>query len=93
MNLKVKPSAGARKTYLLIGAKNRKEIESIILDYIGVLGWAKASPMFVEGGKKEGMLVLAVNRSEVNSIRAAFEASPFRIKILRVSGTIKGVER
>lgn len=93
MNLKLKTSARTKKTYLLIEGGSRDKIERMIIDYIGVLGWAKASPMFVEGSKKEGRVILAVDRSEVNNVRAAFEASSLGIKILRASGTIKSLER
>jgi len=92
MNLKLKPSARAKKVYLLLEAKSRGEVEKVVLDYLGILGWAKASPIFVEGGKKEGRIILAVNREEINEIRAAFEASNLGIKVLKVSGTIKSVE-
>ncbi len=90
--MKVKSSARARKIYLLIEAKSRADIEKAILDYIGILGWAKASPIFVEGGRGEGRIILAVERGEINNVRAAFEASPSKINVLRASGTIKGAE-
>jgi len=92
MNLKLKPSARAKKAYILLEAKSRCEVEKVVLDYIGILGWTKASPIFVEGGKKEGRIILAVNRDEINEIRAAFEASNLGIKVLKVSGTIKATE-
>lgn len=92
MKLKEKSSAKVKRVYVLLEGGNRSDIEKIILDYVGVLGWAKASPIFIEGGKKEGRMIVAVERSEVNNVRAAFEASPMRIKIIRVSGTIKGLD-
>ena len=91
MNLKVKPSARIKRIYLLIEGGSRSEIEKIILDYLGILGWAKASPIFVEGGRKEGRIILAIDRGETNNVRAAFEASGSNIKVIRASGTIKGV--
>lgn len=90
--MKLKSSARAKKVYLLLESRSRAEVEKAIVDYIGALGWAKASPIFVEGGRKEGLILMAVERGQLNSIRAAFEASPLRIKVLRVSGTIKGAE-
>ena len=92
MKLKGKPSAKVKRVYLLLEAKSRVDVEKSIVDYMGILGWAKASPVFLEGGKKEGRIVLSLDRGEVNSVRAAFEASPMKIKILRVSGTIKGLD-
>jgi RNase P/RNase MRP subunit POP5 len=92
MNLKLKSSARAKKNYILLETSGRTDVERAVLDYLGVLGWAKASPIFVEGGKKEGRLILAVNREEIEKIRAAFELSPKKIKIIKVSGTIKGLD-
>jgi len=91
MKLKEKPSAKVKRVFLLLEAKNRADIEKSIVDYIGILGWAKASPVFVGGGKKEGRIILSVERGEITNIRAAFEASSLSIRILKVSGTIKGL--
>ena len=92
MKLKEKSSARVKRVYLLLEARSRGDVEKSVLDYIGVLGWAKASPLFVEGGKKEGRMILSIDRGEINNVRAAFEISPMKIKILKVSGTIKGLD-
>jgi len=88
MKLKVKPSARIKKHHLLLQAKSKKDVEQTILDYIGILGWAKASPSFIE---KSGKIILSVNRKEVTNVRAAFELSDKKIKVLKVSGTLKGL--
>lgn len=93
MKFKAMPSAKTKRVYLLLEAKNRGEVEEAILDYSGSLGWAKASPVFVEGGKSEGRMILAIDRKEINNIRAAFEIAHFNIKIIKVSGTIKGLAK
>jgi len=85
----LKPSGRIKRHYILIGSSSREEAEKIILDYIGILGWAKASPVFLE--KKE-KIILAVERKSVNYVRAAFEAAG-KGEILRVSGTLKGLEK
>lgn len=87
MKLKSKPSQRIKKRYLLIEGK-KEDIERAILDYIGILGYAKASPMFIDD--KAGT-ILAIDRSELTNVRAALEASKSGIKIIRVSGTIKGL--
>ena len=71
----------------------KEDIEKAILDYIGILGWAKASPVFVKDIKNQfdKKTVLAVNRKELDNVRAALEVSNFNIKILRISGTLKGL--
>ncbi|MCU0642467.1 MAG: hypothetical protein MUF61_02725 [archaeon] len=93
MKLKLKPSSRIKRRYLVIEGGKREEIEKILLEFLGVIGWAKASPIFVEGSKKEGRIVLSVERGAVDNARAAFEASGKNIKVLKVSGTIRGVEK
>jgi len=91
MKFKLKPSATISRRYLLLEAESKEQIEKVILDYIGILGWAKASPIFVKS--KSDKIILAVDRKEVNNVRAAFEMSREKIKVLRVSGTLKGLEK
>ena len=93
MKLRINPSARTKRRYLLVAGGSREEIEKIILDYSGALGWARALPLFIEGGKKEGKVVLSVERKEVDNIRAAFELSGKNIKIVKVSGTLKSLEK
>ncbi len=92
MKLKLKPSAKINRRYLLIKASSKKEIEQAILDYIGILGWAKASPLFLNA-KKNDKTILSIDRKEINNVRAAFEISNANIKVLRVSGTLKGLDK
>jgi RNase P/RNase MRP subunit POP5 len=86
MKLKIKPSAKIKRRYLLIDS-SKKDVEKAILDYIGILGWAKASPVFV----KSKPLILSIDRSALVNVRAAFEASSSKILVKKVSGTIKGL--
>ena len=80
----------ANRRYLLLeGSKDK--IEKAILEYLGILGWAKAAPVFVK--KKEKNYIFAVNRKELNDIKAALAISADKIKVLRVSGTLKGLWR
>jgi len=83
----LKPSHREKKRYLLLEGKTaEKDIEKIILDYIGVLGYSKASPKIIIKLKKG--VILAINRKELNRVRAAFLLSG-KIKIVRVSGSLK----
>jgi RNase P/RNase MRP subunit POP5 len=91
MKLKTKPSSRLNRRYLLIEAKSKQEVESTILDYIGILGWAKAVPLFIKN--ENNQLILAIERKELTNIRAAFEASDKKIKLLKVSGTLKGLNK
>lgn len=89
--LKLKPSMRIKRRYLLLQAKNKETIEVAILDYIGILGWAKAAPVFVKQSNEK--VILAISRESINDVRAAFEICKENIKIIRVSGTIKGLSK
>ena len=90
MKLKLNPSNRVKKRYLLLDASGKEQIEKAILDYVGVLGWAKASPVFLLFKER---IILGINRKEVENIRAALELSSEKIKVLRVSGTLKGLNK
>ena len=91
MKLKVKPSAKVKRRYILVEGAGKKVIEKVVLDYIGILGWARAAPVFVKESKKG--VVLAVERKEVDNVRAAFEISDKKLRVVKVSGTLKGLGR
>lgn len=96
MKLRLKSSARIKKRYLLLEAESREIVKKVILEYIGALGWARALPVFLDlkKGKEKlkGKIVLSVERAEVLNVRAAFEASKENIKVLKVSGTLNGLE-
>lgn len=88
--LKLKPTMRVNRRYLLIrGTKN--DVENVILEYIGVLGWAKATPVFVSSS--DGKVVLAINREAVVDVRAALALAREKLEVLRVSGTLKGLSK
>ena len=96
MPLKTKPSTRINKRYLLLEADAKEKVEKAILDYLGILGFAKASPNFVRiktkaKSKLADKLILSINRKENERVRAAFALAG--IKILRVSGTLKGLAK
>ena len=72
-----------------------ESVNKAILEGLGAIGWAKASPIFVDvrKDKKEGEIILAIDRKEINNVRSAFELSEENIKVKRVSGTLKGLEK
>ena len=84
----LKPSHREKKRYLLIKGKdaNKKIIEEVILEFIGVLGFAEACPQVIK--PVEGGIVVAVNREAVDKIRASFLMSKKDLKIERVSGGV-----
>ena len=86
--LALKPTMRANRRYLLIRG-NKKDVESAILEYIGVLGWANAAPVFVLS--HSGQEIVAVNREALTDVRAALALAREKIEVLRVSGTLKGL--
>lgn len=72
----------------MIGASN-DSVEKALLEYVGVLGFAKAGYMKVKsvGGKTVGSVV----RESLNDVVAGLGMAG--ISVGRVSGTIKGLEK
>ena len=90
MKLKTTASERTKKRYMLIEGK-KEDIEKAILDYIGILGWASAGVVWVDVKGQQEKNVMSVERAEVMNVRAAFEAAGAKIKVLKVSGTLKGL--
>jgi RNase P/RNase MRP subunit POP5 len=87
--LKLKASARDNRRYLLINEMDGEKIERAILNYIGVLGFAKAAYMFVK--KEKNGIVVAVKREELERVKASLAFAGIAVE--RVSGTIKGLGR
>ncbi|MBS3073063.1 hypothetical protein J4477_04475 [Candidatus Pacearchaeota archaeon] len=83
----LKPSMKENKRYILLnGNFSKEDAEKAILRYIGILGYSKASPVFVSKN------ILSVNRNELEKVKASF-ALVKEIEIARVSGTLKGLKK
>jgi RNase P/RNase MRP subunit POP5 len=87
----LKPSHREKKRYLLISGKDavKKEIEESILKFVGILGYAKASPTVIKN--KGNKVILAINRQELDKVRASFLLSGKDIRIEKVSGMINNL--
>ncbi len=82
------PSHKEKKRYLLLKGKDlKKNVNLAIKDFVGNLGLAEASPTFI---KKN---ILSINRKSLYKVRASFVLWEERIEIIRVSGTLKGLEK
>lgn len=90
MKLKSMPSEKIKRRYISIEALNKEIVGEALLDYIGILGWAKASPVFVNY-KKSKLITLSIERDWLTHARAAFALSSKEIKVKRVSGTLAGL--
>jgi len=88
----LKPAHREKKRYLLIKGNdaNKKAIEETILEFIGVLGWAEASPQIIKDEKNS--IILSINRKALDKIRTSFVMSNKDLQIVRVSGAIKNLK-
>lgn len=87
--LKLKPSARDKRRYFFVNAKDNRKVEEAILEYIGVLGFAKSAYKFVKQNREE--LVGSCLRESLNDVRAALSMAGFSIR--KVSGTLAGLKR
>lgn len=88
----LKPSHREKKRYLLIKGNdaNKKAIEEAVLEFIGVLGWAEASPQIIKDEKNS--IILSINRKSLDKIRTSFVMSNKDLQIVKVSGAIKNLK-
>ena len=90
MQKRLKSSIREKKRYLLLNISDKKKIDSVILDFIGILGYGKSGIQHIKDKKiKSGHAVIAVNREKLDEIRAGMAFGS--IKVLRVSGTLRGL--
>ncbi len=87
--LKLKASAKDNRRYLIIDESDNSKIEKAILDYIGVLGFAKSAYLPVKN--KDDKIIGSVRREELDNVRASLAFAGISVK--KVSGTLKGLER
>jgi RNase P/RNase MRP subunit POP5 len=87
--LKLRPSVRDRRRYFVARAGNQ-QVEKAILEYIGVLGFARAAYMKVEEPGFSGKTVGSCLVESLDEVRAALGLAG--ISIEKVSGTIKGLK-
>jgi RNase P/RNase MRP subunit POP5 len=87
MKSKLLPSARDNRRYFICNSQDKEKIEKAILEYIGVLGFARANFMFLD---VENKLVGSCKRESLEEVKASLAWKG--IKIQKTSGTIKGLE-
>jgi hypothetical protein len=87
--LKLRPSARDKRRYFLVRASN-DVVENAILDYVGVLGFARSSYLKVATKDFPGKLVGSCLVKSLDEVRAALALSG--ISVEKVSGTLKGLK-
>lgn len=85
MKVRQKSSEKIHRRYVLFSGGDKKEMKKILLDGLGILGWAKSAPMFVSEK------VVAVRRESLGDVRACLELGDSNIRIARVSGTLRAL--
>lgn len=85
----IKPSHREKKRYLLIKGKDlgKESVDEAILDAIGALGYAEASPQIIKSSTEK--IILSINRKMLDKIRTSFLLSQKDLQIIRVSGSLK----
>jgi len=88
----LKPSHREKKRYLLIKGEdaNKKAIKETILEFIGVLGFAEASPQIIKENKTS--IILSINRKSLDKIRTSFVMTKKDLQIIKVSGAVKNLK-
>jgi RNase P/RNase MRP subunit POP5 len=82
------PSHREKKRYLLLKGKNlKKNVYASIKEFVGVLGLSETSPRWIKQD------VLMINRDSLDKVRASFAVWPEEIKVLKVSGSLKGLQK
>lgn len=90
----LRPSMRENKRYLLVKGKNlRKNIEKAIIDFIGVSGMSKTGLSFINSDQSSDSAIICINRNIVNQVRASLTICPNKMTVVKVSGTLKGLER
>jgi len=83
----LKPSHKEKKRYLFLEGKNlKKNVYDSIKNFIGILGISEASPTWIKSD------ILSINRKSLDKVRASFTVWPEEIKVLKISGTLKGLD-
>ena len=86
-SLKLKPSVRDKRRYIIIDSASEKA-EKAILDYVGILGFAKSS--FKKVYKKDlEKNIISVKRESLENVKAGLTLAG--INIQKISGTLKGL--
>jgi len=87
----LKRSHREKKRYVLIEGRDvtKENIEEAILDFVGIFGYAEASPLILKTDKNR--IVMSINREMLDKIRTSFLLSKKELRIVKVSGSLKNL--
>ena len=87
------PTLKDKKHYVVfsVDATDKKDatdkLDKAVLDYLGILGYAKSGVFFIDFNSEKQKAIIAVNRKFVSDVKASLVFA--RFKCLGVSGTLK----
>ena len=82
--MKLPSTLREKRHYIIIEKAGESGIKNILMDYLGILNYAKAGPKIIALGNKTAV---SIERDFVNAAKTALILS--KIKVLRVTGTLK----
>lgn len=88
------PTMREKRRYLLLETSDKEKAEKAVMEYVGILGWAKANPQFIEqnkSSKPNNKLILSITHTSLDGVKAALELKD--IKVSRVSGVINKLQQ
>lgn len=85
--MKLPSSLKERRHYIIVKKISEKEIKDILMDYLGIINYAKAGPKIINLQDK---VAISIERDFVNLAKTALALS--KINVIRVAGTIKGAK-
>lgn len=85
--MKLPSSLKERRHYIIIKKTPEKEVKAILMDYLGIINYAKAGPRTISLGDNTA---ISIERDFVNIAKTALSLS--KINVIKVTGTIKGAK-
>jgi RNase P/RNase MRP subunit POP5 len=87
--LKLKPSQRDKRRYFILNTLESVKVKKALLDYLGILGSAKADYNEIRVKEIKGKIVGSCLRKSLEDVRAGLALAG--ISVEKVSGTIKGL--
>ncbi len=84
VKMKLMPTLKEDRHYLVFEG-DKDKVEQALLEFLGILGYAKAGPILVEYSKGKG--IISFNRKHADEVKSALLF--YNIHTLGISGTIK----
>lgn len=91
---RLKASMREKKRYVVVTFNKKlpkkqayKLVDSALLEFLGLLGYAKANPKFIQFDAAKGKVIICVNRKELSDVKSALVLAG--LACVGVSGILK----